>query len=124
MLDVAAGGNQKVDRLVERGLLAPGRLIPLTQVTGGTEADIEDIFDVDLYLDLLRASGAVQGDLEGMTPNGRVTKRVEASLGGRYNHYTPAALFLRRQDEWLPRLDDPTLDRFEALFQRINRTLS
>ena len=47
------------------------------------------------YLDLLRASGAVEGELEGMTPNGRVTKRVEASLGGRYNHYTPAALFLR-----------------------------
>lgn len=124
VLDVAAGGNQKIDRLVKRGLLAPDRLIPLTQITGSSEADIEDLFEVDLYLDLLRESGAVEDDLEGMTPNGRITKRVESSLGGRYNHYTPAALFLRCQDEWLPKLDDATLDRFESLFRTINRSLS
>ena len=124
VLDVAAGGSQKIDRLVERGLLAPDRLIPLTQVTDSAEADIEDLFDADLYLELLRASGAVEGDLEGMTPNGRIVKRVEAAVGGRYNHYTPAALFLRKQGDWLPRLDNATLDRFESLFARVNQTLS
>ncbi len=124
VLDVAAGGSPKIDRLVERGLLAPDRLIPLTQFTSSAEADIEDLFEVDLYLELLRASGAVEGGLEGMTPNGRIAKRVEAAVGGRYNHYTPAALFLRKQGDWLPRLDNATLDRFESLFTRVNQTLS
>ena len=124
VLDVAAGGNQKVDRLVKRGLLAADRLVPLTEITGGAEADIEDLFAPDLYLDLLRETGVTDGDLAGLTPNGRMVKRVEAALGRRFDHYAPAALLLRRQTEWLPRLDDSTLDRFESLFQRVNNTLA
>ena len=124
VLDVAAGGNQKVDRLVKRGLLAADRLVPLTEVTGGTEADIEDLFDPDVYLDLLAAAGVVEGDLSGLTPNGRIVKRIEAALGRRYDHYAPAALLLRQQAKWLPKLGDDTLDRFESLFRRVNATLS
>lgn len=57
ILDGAAGGSQKLNAMVERGLIQAKAIIPLATITGSKEADIEDMFDEAWYLKLVRDSG-------------------------------------------------------------------
>lgn len=121
LMDVAAGGNQKISSLVSRGLLNANRLVPLTEFTGTAEADIEDLFDPDWYVNLLNAAGI---GLPGQLPEGaRIVKRVEVALGARYDHYQPANHLLRSGGPLLDEIDDAARDRFAALFTRLNGLL-
>ena len=124
ILDVAAGGNQKINDLVRRGVLKKSHLFPLTEITGGREADIEDLFEMDFYLDLLKRSGVADLAEASLPSHARIVVRVEEALGRPYDHYQPAACLLREQAELLPKISAATLDRFETLFRRVNMTLS
>jgi len=133
LLETATGGNQRIGALVQRGILAPNRLIPLAEFIDGKEADIEDLFETDFYLHLLKQSGI---DIKGEDINkgnrirkrinkgNRIRKRIETNLGRIFNHYQPAAHFLRNQASLLEMLNTKTLDRFEHLFKKINTTIS
>ena len=123
VLDVASGGNQRINSLVERKIIAGNRLVPLTEITKTTEADIEDFFEVDFYLNLLRKSGTAAVKVTDLKGKGRLTKRVEAFIGAKFDHYKPARYLLEHQVELLPKLTPETLDRFEVLFERVNALL-
>lgn len=120
VLDVAAGGTQKVNSLVERGIIAGEKLIPLTEFTHTAEADIEDLFDVSFYLDLLDRAGCASVKRSQFKSAGRIVKRVEAVTGASFDHYQPARYLLEHQVELLKDVDKATLDRFEELFRRAN----
>ncbi len=122
LMDVAAGGNQKVTGMVQRGLLDARRLVPLTEITETAEADLEDLFDPAWYLDLLRASGVAQIPLSAST-GGRIVKQAEAALGAKFDHYQPANYLMRSPGALLTRIDDATMKRFERLFGRLNALL-
>ncbi|SCF17645.1 Predicted ATP-dependent endonuclease of the OLD family, contains P-loop ATPase and TOPRIM domains [Micromonospora matsumotoense] len=123
VMDVAAGGNQKITNMVQRGLLAQEHLIPLTDITGAAEADIEDLFDQGWYLKLLKESkvGVVA---KNKLTGGRIVKQVEAVLGSRFDHYQPASYLMRTATKLRDEVDDATIDRFAQLFARINNLLS
>lgn len=123
LMDVAGGGNQRLTNLVQRGLLDPQRLVPLTDLTGTSQADIEDLFNRDWYLKLLRASG-VGRIAKSKVTGGRIVKQVEAALGGRYDHYQPASHLMRSPGTLLDEIDQATQDRFQQLFIRLNNLLS
>lgn len=122
LMDVAAGGNQKITGMVQRGLLDARRLVPLTEITETAEADIEDLFDPAWYLDLLRASGVGRVPKSALK-GGRVVKQAEAALGGRYDHYQPANHLMRSPGTLLDAIDPATVERFERLFGRLNALL-
>lgn len=124
VLDVAAGGNQKVSSLVEKKIIGGDRLIPLTTITKTPEADIEDLFEVDFYLELLKLSGVGEFKESDLTTTGRIIKRVESVLGKRFDHYQPARYFLEHQVALLPKVSPGALERFEALFTMANGLLS
>lgn len=122
VMDVAAGGSQKITNLVQRGLLNQQRLVPLTDITGTNEADIEDLFRSDWYLKLLRAAGA--GEIaESKLTGGRIVKQVEAVLGHPYDHYQPASHLMRSPSTLLDEVDEDTRGRFQELFSRLNNQL-
>ncbi|WP_319448731.1 MULTISPECIES: AAA family ATPase [unclassified Mycobacterium] len=124
LIDGAVGGNQKINSFIDRGLLAKNKLIPLTDITATTQADIEDMFDVAWYLKLLNA-GKVGKFVKSKLPQGvRVVKRVEAGLGHKFDHFQPANFLLRTPGSLLDEIDDATKDRFETLFNRLNDLLS
>ncbi len=123
VLDVAAGGSQKVSALVERKIIGGDKLIPLTEITETAEADIEDLFDVGFYLELLKLSGVGQFKESDLTTKGRVLKRVEAVLGKKFDHYQPARYFLEHQVELSTQVSAEALDRFEALIMKANSLL-
>jgi hypothetical protein len=124
LLDVAAGGSQKIQDLVRRDVLRSNRLVPLTLYTGATEADIEDLFDEQTYLNLVSASGIGKVAKTKLGEGPRIIKRVEVALGGQFSHYRPARYFLENQATILPALSVDELGRFEALFTDLNKLLS
>jgi hypothetical protein len=123
IMDVAAGGNQKITSMVQRGLLPKEKLIPLTDITGTSEADIEDLFDTGWYLKLLKESKVSHLVKSKLTGGGRIVKRVEVALGGRFDHYQPASYLMRSATKLRDEVDDVTIDRFARLFARINNVL-
>ena len=122
ILDVGSRGNQRVDSLVTRGILEPTKLFPLTEITGSIEADVEDLFGVGFYLNLLRESGVAQVEESELPPGPRLLKRLDQHMG-RFDHYRPAVHLQREQGVLLPGLGADALDRFESLFEKVNGAL-
>lgn len=124
LVDSRKEGTQRLDRMAKDGYLQKQRIILVGDVRGWAPADIEDLFEVDEYLELYnKAFGkAIKGtDLQGNEP---IVARIARHEGvSRYDHGRPADVMLRERDAVLAKLSDATLKRFEALFERINTTL-
>ncbi|MCX5443913.1 ATP-dependent endonuclease [Streptomyces sp. NBC_00063] len=123
LMDVAGGGNQRIAQLASRGLLDKSRLVYLTEITGTSEADIEDLFTVSWYLKLLAASKVGKFTKTQLNGGGRIIKQVETVHGGRFDHYQPANHLMRSPGTLLDQIDEGTRTRFEALFKRLNGLL-
>ena len=95
-------------------------LILASVATPSHNADIEDLFTEDEYLDLYNKTydtALTVGDL----PQGhRIVKRIE-SRGGEYVHGEVAETLLR--DHASQVFAESTLDRFASLFEAVNATL-
>lgn len=121
--DSPAGGVQKLDDLVRKGVIDPKQLVPLTDFIDGKEGDIEDMFDVDWYLELLGESGigsVQESDLA--RKKGRVVARIEDSIG-EFSHYAPAR-YLASEPALAERVSDDAAQRWSSLVSRLNSLLS
>jgi hypothetical protein len=98
-------------------------VVALNTITGSKEADIEDLFGIDFYLQLLKDSGTATVDKAKLPPGSRIVKRIEQLLAAEYDPYAPARYFLENQVKLLPNTDDATLERFEKLFTEVNKLL-
>lgn len=123
VLDGAAGGSQKVNAMIEKGIITADAVIPLATITATREADIEDMFETSFYLELVRDSGVASMTEEELPNGSRVVKRIEDAIGP-FDHYRPSVQLLKNQEALLPKVDSATLDRFEALCSRANALLS
>jgi hypothetical protein len=121
LLGVGAG-HPEVTELVRDGLLLPERLVPLTELAGGGEAGLEDLFDEGFYLELLGWSG-VDSPRAAELPagGGPLLGRIERALGHPVDRYRPARFLLLNQANLLPGLGRATIERFARLFERLNQ---
>lgn len=135
LIDANPKDQQRIKALQDNGHLKGSALIQINEFTGTTEADIEDLFASDFYIDLVNAAYAADldkplkhKDLKSQAP--RVTVRVEQHFkeniigSGRLNHYRPAAHLLREQATLMPKIDQATLQRADSLFKRLNALLT
>lgn len=106
-----------------RGLLDGSRLVYLTEITGTSEADIEDLFDVNWYLKLLAASKIGKFTKSKLNGGGRIVKQTEALHGARFDHYQAASHLMRSPGTLLDEIDEETRAKFQNLFNRINTLL-
>ncbi len=114
--------HPEVTALVRDGLLPPERLVPLTELTGTSEAGLEDLFDEGFYLELLGWSG-VDAPRAGELPatGGALVRRIESALGRPVDRYRPAQFLLVNQANLLPSLGRATINRFARLFELLNQ---
>jgi hypothetical protein len=114
-------GHPEVTGLLRGGLLLPERLVPLTELTGSSEAGLEDLFEESFYLELLRWSG-VEPPRADELPKGRgsLVTRIEGALGRPVDRYRPARFLLVNQANLLPGLGRSTINRFARLFELLN----
>jgi predicted ATPase len=123
-----------IDRLRSTGRLGAAGVVLIGEIVGKQTADVEDLFEARIYVDLV--SDAYAGLLKNRRlkvsdlPKGeRLVERVEQYFaaeginGGRLNHFAPASALLCGS-KYIPRLNDATLDRAEAVFTKINGFLS
>ena len=124
LIDSAKQGNQRLQRLVEQGVLKKSRVIGIGEITGTTEADVEDMFEIDEYLDLFNQAFSKSYSVSDLTGSDPIVRRLARAEGvDRFDHGRPAEVLLRQREGALTKLSDTTKQRFVRLFERINATL-
>jgi len=134
LLDLQKKDQQKIENLYKQQLMQQSHVMTYADFTKTKEADVEDMFDPQLYIDLV--NDAYKDDLQAplvlanLPPHTRVIVRIEEHLkaspmkgGVVFNHFRPASHFARHIDVWGPKLDKATLDRFEEAFKTLNALL-
>ncbi len=134
LADSSTTDTSALRRLRDNGQLAARALVEISEATGTRDADIEDLFAADFYLDLVNAAYREElpapitpADLDPRDP--RIVRRVEKHFkdrqidGGRLNHYRPAAALLKERVSLSPKIDQATLERAEQIVARINALL-
>ncbi|WP_419837054.1 hypothetical protein [Candidatus Poriferisodalis sp.] len=106
--------------MVERGLLSSNRLIPTSIAALSSNADIEDLFDEDDYLNLYNKTFAASLTKSDLPPGDRIVKRLE-NQQGEFVHGEVAETLLRGYSDIT--MTDATLDRFAELIDVLNQTL-
>jgi predicted ATPase len=134
LMDASTQGAQAVQKLRDTGRLKANSLVTVGDVLGRSDADIEDLFDTNLYLELVNQAYAKvldkpikSSDLKSKNP--RLVKRFEEHFdkiqigSGGFNHYSPAEVLLRDGGTTRAKISDQTLDHAEELFKRLNACL-
>ena len=137
LTDFAKADQRKIDNLRKTNILEDARILTFASLLGSAEADVEDIFDAELYARILNEAYSIPSDktvtaaalvaAEGNTL--RQVKQAEAVFRlmpesvAAFSHYTPA--------EWIfthPEVLDETtssvattLDRAATVFAAIER---
>lgn len=119
LLEVGAG-HPSIRALAEQGVVLPERLLALTELTGQSEAGLEDLFDEAFYLHLLAATGTGELDPEELAGEGSVVRRVERATGTALDRYRPARYLLNQQQRLLPAIGREPLHRFATLFATLD----
>jgi hypothetical protein len=135
LTDLDRGQVKKLDMLYKTELLEKERIILATEVANQEEADIEDFFHSDFFVELLNQTYKLTGKsklttkklIDADPSTVRLVKKAEAyfrTLPGTipmFGHYDPA-FYLMTHPEFLegetPGIAE-TLDRFEEAFKRI-----
>lgn len=137
MTDFSAGDRRKLEQLKRSKVLDENRVMNFADTLGLPEADVEDIFAVELYLRMVNDGFELKGAQrltaskldKSSPPPGRLLKRVEAAFrllppeAPEFDHFTPAD-WLIRNPATLDLKDaevEATLDRAEKVFLAINR---
>ena len=137
LTDFDRGQTGNLDELYKSGLLERERIILTSEIAGQTEADIEDFFTHELFVELINRTFQLEAEdrltvaklMEADENTERAVKKAEAYfrlLPDRtpmFSQYSPA-LYLLRNPELLEG-DEPgveqTLDTFEEAFRRIEK---
>ena len=137
--DIANGDKTKIEKLKKTDILKAGHFYTCADFTGQVEADVEDLFDTDLYVEMLNgaykppaASLVTNANLIAAALTPRIVKKAEAlfklmpATVAEFDHFGAARWLLENPNALDP--DTPainaTLDRFEQIFKAFNQLLS
>lgn len=137
--DIANGDKTKIENLKKAHILKAGHFHTCAEFTGQTEADVEDLFELDLFVEILNgaykppAANLVTADnLMAAAPTPRIVKKAEALFKlmpasvAEFDHFGAARWLLENPGALDP--DTPainaTLDRFEHVFTAFNQLLA
>lgn len=136
--DIANGDKTKIDNLRKADILKAGHFYTCADFTGQTEADVEDLFEVDLFVEMLNgaykppaANLVTTASLTAASPTPRIVKKAEVLFRlmptsvAEFDHFGAARWLLENPS--VLDVDTPavnaTLDRFEAVFKTFNALL-
>ena len=120
LIDFQKKDQQTVENLYKRKLLAKKNVRTFAEFTVTAEADMEDMFDRQFYLDLVNAEYAAELQnpltLTDLGQHPRILVNLEEHLRanplktGSFNHYRPARYLAENIDTLGPKVDGPTLN--------------
>ncbi len=135
LIDFQKKDKQTIENLYKARLLEQERVNTYAKFTGATEADVEDMFDPEFFIELFNAEYVRQlqkplvlSELIFQGP--RIVKAIELYLeknptkdGVGYNHFRPARYLSENIGKLKAKINDKALDRFEVAFRAINGLL-
>lgn len=123
LVDSGAEGMQRLEKMTTTGLLRKKRLLTVGNILGQKNADVEDLFSADDYLQLYNGAFATNLIASSLPQGDRIVSRITQLTGAKFvDHGLPSDYFLRNRDHLLGSLSSTTLDRFEDVFKAINAT--
>ena len=128
LIDQQKKDQQKIEDLYKRKLLRKKNVLTFADYADGTEADIEDMFSPEFYIELVNSVyGSAIGADDLTLEHPRIIRRVEEYLslrplpeGTRFNHFRPARYLIDNIDTLSSKLGDEALRRFELAFKALN----
>jgi predicted ATP-dependent endonuclease of OLD family len=133
LIDFSKKDQQTIENLYKKKLLAKKNVHTFAQYAGQTEADIEDMFDREFYIDLVneeyRNELSKKIEMKELGNHPRILVNIEEWLkanplkAGSFNHYRPARYFAENIRRLVAKVDNATLDRFEQAFKALNALL-
>ena len=131
LIDLQKRDEQKIENLYKQKLLQKRQVLTFAIFTKTSEADVEDMFDVPFYLELV--NGEYKAEItkpvseSDLPSHPRMLIRLEKyfekeplKTGARFNHYRPARYFAEHADDLSSHLSAQTLQRFDDAFQELN----
>ena len=104
LTDQSHGDKNRIERINRSGILQAGHLYSVIDFINRPEGDVEDLFDPEIYLEIVNASYCLNDslaltidDINSITTSSRIAKRVEELFRvmpvtvAYFNHYTPAS---------------------------------
>jgi len=139
LTDFAKSDAKKLDQLRKTKIIDAKNLLTYADVLGKEEADVEDIFDIDIYVELLNASFSLTGS-NALTPDkliahdtttSRQLKQAELAFkllspdAPDFDHYTSAEWLIRNPHffDTTSRSMARTLANAEKIFLALNSRL-
>jgi predicted ATPase len=139
LTDMAKDVKKSVERLKTGGIVPADHVFTAADFTGTPEADVEDLFDPELFAEILNAAYGLAGEhaltakklLDADGSSGRAVVKAAAYfrlLPERYaefDHFSPANWLISNRDclEGDGKAKAATLDRFEKVFESLNALL-
>ena len=136
--DIASGDKTKIENLKKADILKAGHFYTCADFTTQAEADVEDLFDADLFVQMLNgayvppaANRVTTVSLMAANPTPRIVKKAEALFKlmpasvAEFDHFGAARWLLENPsslDADTPAIN-ATLDRFEKVFSTFNALL-
>ena len=131
LMDFHQRDQQTIENLYKNRLLRKKQVMTFADFTGGSGADIEDMFDPDIYVKLVNCEFETSLQLSELaTSHPRILYRLEKHLEKhplpkkmQFNHYRPARYFSENASSLEAKLSQETLDRFQRAFDALNKLL-
>ena len=133
LIDFQKKDQQTVENLYKRKLLDKKNVKTFVDFTGTAEADMEDMFDPQFYLDIVNAEYKAELQksihLADLSQHPRMIIRLEKYFEGTplklgaFSHYRAARYLAENFANLKGKLDQATKDRFEQAFKSLNAIL-
>jgi predicted ATP-dependent endonuclease of OLD family len=134
LIDSQTADQKKIEGLYREKLLKKANVMTFADFTKSAEADIEDMFGAEFYVDLVNAEFegqlATPIDLKTLkSKEPRILQRLEKHFeehplkDGSFSHYRPARYFTENSKKLAKKLPKEAKDSFEAAFRALNALL-
>ena len=124
LVDSQVSQNQRLQSMIQQGILDAQRLISVGQVTQVSNSNVEDLFTPGEYLRFYNEAFDAALRVTDLIGNDSIIRRIERHRGSEFNHLRPALVLLRNRDRNLSQLSEGTINRFDELFRLLNNTLA
>ena len=131
LIDYQKKDRQNIENLYKKKLLKKKGILTYADFVKGDEADVEDMFDPEFYLNLVNGefrTSLTVNDLPEGRP--RILSHLEQYFeknplpkDAKFNHYRPARYFSENIGSLESELTEPQLERFQKAFSALNNLL-
>lgn len=123
LIDGNPDQDQRLQDMVEKGILEGSNLFGVAQVVPLTNANVEDLFSPGDYLKLYNAAFDASIKVAELEGTDSILQQIGRVIDGKFDHLLPAVQLMGNQATLLGGLSDKSKSQFGELFEKLNSSL-